>query len=69
LSFCFGDDRTGWQQIAALLGHPSAVVQRWGSEGMPVRRQGRYLETTPGELNAWLGKQAGKPVHGHRSDS
>ena len=53
----------GWQQIAAFLGHPAAVVQRWGSEGMPVRKQGRYVETTPEELNAWLGKQAGKPVH------
>src|SRR5215472_15547859 len=50
----------GWQQIAAFLGHPAAVVQRWASEGMPVRRQGRYVETTPDELNAWLGKESGK---------
>lgn len=53
----------GWQQIAAFLGHPAAVVQRWASEGMPVRRQGRYVETTPEELNAWLGRESGKPVH------
>lgn len=53
----------GWQQIAAFLGHPAAVVQRWAGEGMPVRRQGRYVETTPEELNAWLGKESGKPVH------
>jgi hypothetical protein len=53
----------GWQQIAAFLGHPAAVVQRWTSEGMPVRRQGRYVETTPEELNAWLGRESGKPVH------
>jgi len=53
----------GWQQIAAFLGHPSAVVQRWASEGMPVRKQGRYVETTSEELNVWLGKQSGKPVH------
>jgi hypothetical protein len=26
-------------------------------------RQGRYVETTPDELNAWLGKEPGKPVH------
>jgi len=52
-----------WQQIAAFLGHPAAVVQRWASEGMPVRRQGRYVESTPEELNAWLGKESGKPVH------
>ena len=30
---------------------------------MPVRRQGRYVETTPAELNAWLGKESGTPVH------
>jgi hypothetical protein len=53
----------GWQQIAAFLGEPPSVVQRWASDGMPVRRQGRYVETTPDELNAWLGKESGKPVH------
>jgi hypothetical protein len=53
----------GWQQIAAFLGEPASVVQRWAAEGMPVRKQGRYVETTPEELNAWLGKESGKPVH------
>ena len=53
----------GWQQIAVFLGEPTSVVQRWASDGMPVRRQGRYVETTPDELNAWLGKESGKPVH------
>jgi hypothetical protein len=53
----------GWQQIAAFLGEPTSVVQRWASDGMPVRKQGRYVETTPDELNAWLGKESGKPVH------
>jgi hypothetical protein len=57
------DALTGWNQIAAFLGHPAAVVQRWASEGMPVRRQGRFVTTTPDELNAWLGKESGKPVH------
>jgi hypothetical protein len=57
------DTLKGWQQIAAFLGEPQSVVQRWGTEGMPVRRQGRYVETTPAELNAWLGKESGKPVH------
>jgi hypothetical protein len=54
---------TGWSQIAAFLGEPTSVVQRWASEGMPVRRQGRHVETTPDELNDWLGKESGKPVH------
>jgi hypothetical protein len=53
----------GWQQISAFLGEPASVVQRWASEGMPVRKQGRYVETTAEELNAWLGKESGKPVH------
>jgi hypothetical protein len=53
----------GWQQIATFLGEPQSVVQRWATEGMPVRRQGRYVETTPTELNAWLGRESGKPVH------
>ena len=53
----------GWQQIAAFLGEPTSVVQRWASDGMPVRKQGRYVETTPNELNAWLGRESGKPVH------
>lgn len=53
----------GWQQISAFLGEPASVVQRWASEGMPVRKQGRYVETTEQELNAWLGKESGKPVH------
>ena len=52
----------GWQQIAAFLGHPAAVVQRWAAEGMPVHREGRYVVTTADDLNAWLGKQSGKPV-------
>ena len=54
---------SGWQQIAAFVGETTPVVQRWALEGMPVRRQGRYVETTPDELNAWLGKESGKPVH------
>jgi hypothetical protein len=53
----------GWQQIGAFLGEPPSVVQRWASEGLPVRKQGRYVETTPEELNAWLGRESGKPVH------
>ena len=53
----------GWQQIAAFLGEPVGVVQRWANEGMPVRRQGRFVTTTTEEINSWLGKESGKPVH------
>ena len=53
----------GWKQIALFLGQPISVVQRWASEGMPVRKQGRYVESSRGELNGWLGREsAGEPV-------
>ena len=53
----------GWQQIAAFLGEPQSVVQRWATEGMPVRKEGRFVSTSVDELNAWLGRESGKPVH------
>jgi hypothetical protein len=53
----------GWQEIAAFLGEPVSVVQRWAAEGMPYRREGRFVSTTVDELNQWLGKESGKPVH------
>jgi hypothetical protein len=56
-------DLKGWQQIADFLGEPTSVVQRWAAQGMPVRRQGRYVATTAEELNQWLGRESGKPVH------
>src|SRR5260370_7665367 len=53
----------GWHEIAGFLGEPLSVVQRWAAEGMPVRREGRFVSTSPGELNACLGKESGNPVH------
>jgi hypothetical protein len=54
----------GWQQIAAFLGQPVSVTQRWAAEGMPAKRQGRYVESSREELNRWLGREsAGEPVH------
>jgi hypothetical protein len=53
----------GWQQISAFLGEPVSVVQRWATEGMPVHREGRLVTTSAAELNVWLGKESGKPVH------
>jgi len=53
----------GWQQIAAFLGQPVSVVQLWAGEGMPVRGQGRYVESSREELNRGLGRDsAGEPV-------
>jgi hypothetical protein len=53
----------GWQQIATFLGEPTSVVQRWANEGMPVHKEGRFVSTTPDQLNEWMAQQTGKPVH------
>ena len=52
----------GWKQIAEFLGEPPTVVKRWATEGMPVTEQGRFVVTSPEQLNAWLGRESGKPV-------
>ena len=57
----FGRNAQSWQQIAAFLGEPRSVVQQWASDRMPIRKRGRYVETTPDELNAWLAKESRKP--------
>ncbi|HVN17497.1 MAG TPA: hypothetical protein VMU05_01955 [Dongiaceae bacterium] len=53
----------GWQQISEFLGEPISVVHRWATEGMPVRREGRFVVTANKELNDWMGRISGKPVH------
>jgi hypothetical protein len=53
----------GWKQIAEFLGEPVSVVKRWKSEGMPVVEQGRFVSTSPEQLNSWLGRESGRPVH------
>ena len=59
-----GDVLKGWQAIARFLGQSPAVAERWAREsGMPVTRQGRYVVASPEELNRWLGRESGEPVH------
>jgi hypothetical protein len=48
----------GWQAIAAFLGQPVSVTQRWSTEDMPLRKQGRYVESSRRELNRWLGRES-----------
>jgi len=58
------DSLKDWQQIAAFLGQPVSVVQRWADSGMPVEKRGRYVYSSREELNRWLGHEsAGEPVH------
>jgi len=53
----------GWQQIAAFLGQPISVAQRWAKTGMPVTHEGRRVHASPEQLNRWLGREsAGEPV-------
>jgi hypothetical protein len=63
------EELKGWRQIATFLGEPTSVAQRWAAQGMPVRRQGRYITTTPDQLNAWLERESGKPVHVATNDT
>lgn len=53
----------GWKHIAEFLGEPVTVVKRWASEGMPIVEQGRFVTSSPEQLNEWLGRESGKPVH------
>lgn len=55
----------GWGQIAEFLGQTPAVAQRWQKAGMPVTREGRFVQASPEELTAWIGTERGKtePVH------
>jgi hypothetical protein len=59
----------GWQQIAVFLGQTASVAKHWVNEGMPVRKEGRYVTSTVDELNAWLGRESGKPVHAATDDT
>lgn len=53
----------GWQKIAEFLGQPVSVAQRWAKTGMPIAHQGRAVVADPNELNKWLGRESGEPVH------
>jgi hypothetical protein len=54
----------GWKRIAAFLGQPLSVAQRWAKSGMSVIRDGRRIHASPDELNRWLWRESsGEPVH------
>jgi hypothetical protein len=53
----------GWQEIAAFLGQPISVAQRWAKSGMPVTHDGRRVQASREELTGWLGREsADEPV-------
>jgi predicted DNA-binding transcriptional regulator AlpA len=55
----------GWPAIARFLGMPNSTAHRWAKEGMPVRREGRNVVTSPEELNEWLQRTAGEAIGVH----
>lgn len=55
----------GWPAIAQFLGMPRSTVQRWGKEGMPVRREGRNVVANRDALNLWLQRSTGEAVGVH----
>lgn len=56
---------TGWTAIARYLGIPIATAHRWASEGMPVRREGRFTVADREALSAWLGRESHMPKPAH----
>jgi hypothetical protein len=55
----------GWAGVAAFLGQPISVAQRWQKEGMPVTREGRSVYASPEELTAWVGTERGQKESVH----
>jgi hypothetical protein len=58
-------DLKSWKQIAEYLHKSVNTVQRWAREGMPVRREGRYVAASPEDISRWLGEGewTDTPVH------
>jgi hypothetical protein len=55
----------GWSAIARYLGIPVATAHRWASEGMPVRREGRFTMADREAVSAWLGRESHMPKPAH----
>ena len=55
----------GWTAIARFLGIPVATAHRWASEGMPVRREGRFTVADREAVSAWLGRESHMPKPAH----
>lgn len=55
----------GWTAIARYLGIPVATAHRWASEGMPVRREGRFTVSDREAVSEWLGRESHMPKPAH----
>ena len=45
-----------WKAISDYLHKPVTTVKRWAEEGMPVKREGRFVIADKDSLAAWLGE-------------
>jgi phage terminase Nu1 subunit (DNA packaging protein) len=55
----------GWKAIGAYLGIGAASAQNWAKNGMPVRREGRFMVADADEIRRWLGREAHMPGPAH----
>ena len=53
----------------SFLRAPVLTGQRWGNDGVPVERQGRFVTTSPAELNQCLGRESGNREEGQKPQS
>lgn len=50
------DELKSWKAISEYLHKPVTTVKRWSGEGMPVKREGRFVTASKTELAKWLGE-------------
>lgn len=50
------DELKSWKAISEYLHKPITTVKRWAREGMPVKRESRFVTASKAELAIWLGE-------------
>jgi hypothetical protein len=59
------DKLKSWKAIGAYLGISQSAAQRWASQGMPVKKEGRFTVADREELRRWLGRESHMPEAAH----
>lgn len=59
------DKLKSWKAIATYLGISESAAQRWASQGMPVKKEGRFTVAEPEELRRWVGRESHMPEAAH----
>lgn len=55
----------GWKAIAKFMGTTPGSAQTWAKQGMPVRREGRFMVADRAEVEAWIGRHSHMPKAAH----